>query len=321
VNNISLGIDIGGTKLALALINEDGKVINSSIVHNHIHMKEVEVVKYCHKITTQIASEINLSIDNIKAIGVGFPGYVQFKTGIILKTTNLEGYKNFPLKETFEKYFKKKVLIDNDANAQAFAEYKYGAGRGFSDMIFVTVSTGIGSGIIINNSVYRGVTGTAGEIGHMIVNIKEDTASKCKCRNNGCLMSYASGLALPHMAKKYYSSYKSDYFNEEDIKTENINGKVLKCGYEQGDELCVELVSHYADNIAVGLYNLFQIFNPPLIVLGGGLMKFGDNFLNQIKGKVKILAKDMMFDEMEIKLSELDSDAGVIGAAAIAVTI
>ncbi|MCP4176989.1 MAG: ROK family protein [bacterium] len=321
MGNISLGIDIGGTKLALALISENGKVVNSFIVYDHIHMSEIEVVEYCYNLAGKLCKDIDLSLGEIQAIGVGFPGYVQFKTGITLKTTNLEGYKNFPLKETFEKYFRRKVLVDNDANAQAFAELKYGAGRGFSDMIFVTISTGIGSGIIINNSVYRGITGTAGEIGHMIVNMKDEMESKCKCRNNGCLMSYASGLALPHMAKKYYKTFKSNFFTEEDIKSESIDGKVLKCGYEHGDELCVELISHYADNISVGLYNIFQIFNPPLIILGGGLMKFGDKFLNQIKCKVRVLAKDMMFEDMKIKLSELDSNAGVIGAAAIAKTI
>ena len=152
----------------------------------------------------QITANINRLVrengfqeSDLLGIGIGCAGHIRFRDGVIITTSNLKGYKDYPLRDAVQANFSIPVILDNDANAQAFGEFKFGAGKGFDSMVFLTISTGIGAGIIINNRLYRGTTGTAGEFGHTIVNPESDLT--CTCGNRGCLMSCACGMALPHL--------------------------------------------------------------------------------------------------------------------------
>jgi glucokinase len=207
-------------------------------------------------------------------------------------------------------------LLDNDANAQAFCEYKFGAGMGYDSMIFLTISTGIGAGIILDNKLYRGITGTAGEFGHTIVN--SDNKQICTCGNEGCLMACACGLALPYLFKKKMEQGISTSLPLPDnFDYSQVDGKMIKKGLEIDDPLSKAIVIECADYIGIGIYNIFQVFNPPLIILGGGLTSWGEFYLNRIKSKFYKLARDMIFDKIEIVESKAGRDAGLIGAAAL----
>jgi glucokinase len=285
-------------------------------VYDHVGKNEIMVVEQIISLIRQVITKNGLIESDLEGIGIGFPGHVRSKDGITLTTSNLKGFKNFPLRQTVAKNFNIPVILDNDTNAQAFCEYKFGAGRGYESLIFLTISTGIGSGIILNNKLYRGITGTAGEFGHTIVN--SDNHHICTCGNEGCLMACASGLALPNLfRKKTEQGLKTTLPLPDDFNYSKVDGKLIKKGFDLGDPISTAIVEDCADYIGIGIYNIFQVFNPPVIILGGGLMSWGDIYMNRIKRKFYELARDMIFDKIEIIESQAGSDAGLIGAAAL----
>ena len=312
MTKLSLGIDIGGTKLAVALIDEFGKVKNIKIVHDHVGRSDSELIDYIVELSNDILSEEKLSINEIFGLGLCFPGHIRYKEGITVLASNFSNFKNYPLKAKLEEKLGINVVVDNDANCQAYADHKFGAGRGFDDMVFITVSTGIGGGIIINNKLYRGMTGSAGEFGHMIIDYTG--GHDCTCNNKGCWNVCSAGVNLKLTAEKYLKKgIKSNIVANKD----DIDGAKLSQGWKDKDPLCTAIVEEYIQYIAIGLSNVFQILNPPIVVLGGGLMKIGDDFLNKIKKKFKELAGSMLIEDMVIKATKLNGNAAVIGAAAL----
>jgi glucokinase len=312
------GIDLGGTKLSAALVKLDGTLVDEMRTHDHVDKDEDGIVKIMVGLVHTLLERNKLAEDNLLGIGVVFPGHIRCRDGVCLTTSNLSaGFKKYPFRQNIQHYFQKtKVYVDNDANAQAFAEFKYGAGRGYDSMIFMTISTGIGAGIIIDGKLLRGITGTAGEVGHTIVN--PGSNRKCTCGNYGCLMTEACGLFLPDIAiDKIKSGIQSKIGITVDNAREKINGLSLEKGLNIGDELCKSLVYDSADAIGIAVYNLFQLFNPPVIVLGGGLVNLGAVYMDRISEKFNELAKDMIFDEMKIVPSETGKNAGVLGAASL----
>lgn len=307
------GVDLGGTKLAAALVDDGGTIRDKIVVTDHVTMRDQEIVLYMVRLIKTLLTRNQLQETDLQGIGVCFPGHIRYKEGITITTSNLPGFKNFPLKQAVQEHFTVKVIADNDANAQTYAEYKYGAGRGYSDMIFVTISSGIGGGIIIDHKLYHGMTGTSGEFGHIIID--PHSKIKCGCGNYGCLMGCASGLSLPQVAQKYLDRGSKTALNGAELS--KMDGKTLKIGLERRDELCQRIAAEYAEYIGIAVQNIFQIFNPPIIVLGGGLMKLGDDFFQQILATFRRLAQDMLYDPLEIVLSQLGDDAGIIGAASL----
>ena len=318
MNKILCGVDIGGTKCSIALINEKGKILDKIHTCAHIGKDEKKLVKVVVENIKEIFERNDLQESDVPGIGMCFAGHIRYRDGVIITTSNLKGFKNYPLREAVQSYFEIPVILDNDANAQAFGEYKFGAGQGFNDIIFLTISTGIGAGIIINKKLYRGITGTAGEFGHMIV--EPDSELTCTCGNRGCLMACACGLALPYLFEKKLKEGKKSKLNlSPNFVMSEINGQLLKKGLEMDDPVSKEIILDSGYYVGLGLYNIFQALNPPLIVLGGGLTNWGDIYLNKIRSTFYDLAGDMIYDPIEITVSKIIGDAGVIGAAALTI--
>lgn len=316
MNKILCGVDIGGTKCSIALIDDNGKILDKIYTGTNVIKNEKSLVKLVVENIKEIFKRNDLQESDLPGIGMGCAGHIRFRDGVIITTSNLKGFKNYPLREAVQSYFKIPVILDNDANAQAFGEYKFGAGQGFDDMIFLTISTGIGAGIIINKKLYRGITGTAGEFGHMIV--EPDSELTCTCGNRGCLMACASGMALPWLFEKKLKEGKESKLNlPTNFNMSEINGQLLKKGLEMDDPVSKEIILDSGYYVGLGIYNIFQALNPPLIVLGGGLTNWGEFYLNKIKSTFYDLARDMIFDPIEITVSKIIGDAGVIGAAAL----
>lgn len=310
------GVDLGGTKLSLGLVYPDGRILDKKTVYDHIAKNEQEVVNYIAGLVKQLIASNGLKETDLEGIGVGFPGHIRYRDGFTITTSNLRGFKNFPLRDSLSSYFQIPVILDNDANAQAYCEYRFGAGRGFADLIFLTISSGIGAGIILNGKIHRGMTGTAGEFGHTIVDPDSDYI--CTCGNRGCLMACACGLTLAQMfRKKSAEGMKSFLPLPDNFDDSQVDGKMLKQGLDSGDPVCRSIVTDCADFIGIGIYNIFQVFNPPVIILGGGLMNLGDFYFERIKKKFYELARDMIYDPIAIVRSEAEADAGMIGAAAL----
>lgn len=317
MKKILCGVDIGGTKLSSALVREDGTILD--IIYDYDHTGKTE-----EQLVEQVTGNIRLLIrkndlketDLHHGIGIGCAGHIRFRDGVIITTSNLKGFKNYPLRDALQSHFSVPVILDNDANAQAFGEFKFGAGKNYDSMVFITISSGIGAGIIIDKRLYRGLTGTAGEFGHTIVNPESDIA--CTCGNRGCLMSCACGMALPHLfEKKIKMGMSSRLELPADFNYTGVDGKLLKKGLDIDDPVSKEIVLDSGYYVGIGLYNIFQALNPPLIVLGGGLLSWGDLYLDKIRSTFYAFARDMVFDPIEITVSQTGAEAGVIGAASL----
>ena len=312
------GVDIGGTKCSIALIDEEGIILDKIYTCAHVEENEEGMVSMVAAHVKEILGRNRLKQSDLPAIGVGCAGHIRHSNGVIITTSNLEGFHNYPLRDALQSHFEIPVILDNDANAQAYGEFRFGAGRGYDDMIFVTISTGIGAGIVINGKLYRGMTGTAGEFGHTIV--EPDSELTCTCGNRGCIMACACGMALPYLfEKKLKEGMQSKLKLPPNFNISRINGQTLKKGLDMDDPVSKAVISDSAYYVGIGLYNLFQTLNPPLIVLGGGLTNWGDFYLGKIKDTFYSLARDMIFDPIEIILSDIIGDAGVIGAAALTI--
>ena len=316
MEKILCGVDLGGTKLSVGLVHQDGSILDKTTVYDHVEKNENMIVDQIIRLIRQMIAKNKLSESDLRGIGIGFAGHVRYKDGFTLTTSNLTGFKNFPFRQAVAKNFHIPVLLDNDANAQAFCEFKFGAGRGYDSLVFLTVSTGIGAGIIIDKKLYRGITGTAGEFGHTIVN--SDNNLICTCGNEGCLMACACGLALPLLYKKKTDEgYRTSLPLAADFHYSQVDGNMIREGLEVDDPLSKAIVKDCADYIGIGVYNIFQVLNPPVIILGGGLLCWGEFYLNCVISKFHELARDMIYDKIEIVKSEAGADAGLIGAAAL----
>lgn len=316
MSNILCGVDIGGTKCSIALVDTKGKILDKIYTCDHVAKDEDGRIKMIAENIQELIKRNHLAESDLLGIGMGCAGHVRFRDGVMITTSNLKGFKNFPLRDEVQSHFSIPVILDNDANAQAIGEFKFGAGRGYNDMIFLTISTGIGAGIIINKKLYRGQTGTAGEFGHTIV--EPDSELTCTCGNKGCLMAVACGMALPHLfEQKLLEGKKSILPMPPSFNISKISGQVLKQGLDMNDPVSKEVILDTGRYVGIGIYNIFQALNPPLIVLGGGLTNWGDTYIDKIKSTFFDLARDMLYDPIEICLSEIIGDAGVIGAAAL----
>jgi len=317
--NYRIGVDIGGTKLAAGIVDREGNIVGECVTYDHVNLPEEEVLNRIERNINNALIEAGISLDEVSGIGVLFPGHIRWPDGIALTTSNLPGFKNYPLREKMEARFGIPCLADNDANAQALAEYRYGAGTGLDPMVFLTVSTGIGGGIIIGGRLYRGFAGTAGEFGHMIVDVS--SGQRCTCGNYGCLMSLASGIVIPRAAERI-SKRLANEGACADLPNgchdfDSLNGAILAAGCADENALCKAVVMEYARYIGIGMYNVFQILNPKGIVLGGGLLNLPDFFFNEAMEICYRLAGNMMYDRMIIKRGLLGIKAAVIGAASL----
>jgi len=297
------GVDIGGTKLSVGLVTDEGAVVDQLTVHDHVKKAPDRIVAEIAQLVRQLLEKNALQESQLRGIGVATAGHLRFRDGTLITMSNLEGFRNYPIRDKIQAHFTVPVVVDNDANAQAFAEYRFGAGRGFPDMIFLTISTQIGAGIVLGGKLFRGMTGTAGEIGHTIVDPHSDLF--CPCGNKGCLIAVASSVNL---AKSYARLHGSP--------VAEVDGPFIKRGLDSGDPASEKLVAEYADFIGIAVYNLFQIFNPNAVVLGGGLTSWGTPFFQGIERKFKALAREMAFDPMPI-LPGTVQHSGLVGAASL----
>ncbi|MCX7027227.1 MAG: ROK family protein [Spirochaetes bacterium] len=314
-----IGVDLGGTKLAVGVVDAEGKVLGEAVTYDHRGLSEEAVMDRMERNIDAALGATKSSRAEVKGVGVLFPGHIRWPDGVTLTTSNLPGFKGFPLRERMEARLGIPCLADNDANAQALGEYRYGAGIGLDPLVFLTVSTGIGGGIVIDGKLYRGFTGSAGEFGHMIVDASGE--GRCTCGNRGCLMGVASGIVLPETAKRLADRLKREGACADLPGGCNdfagLDGATLAAGCADENELCRAVVEEYARYIGIGMYNIFQVLNPRGIVLGGGLLNLPDFFFDTAVATCYHLAGPMMYDRMEIKRGLLGGKAAILGAASL----
>jgi len=313
-DTLALGIDLGGTKILTAVASAEGKMLSRD--HSITPAKEGQeaVVKSILESVGRALDQVNIVVDDLTAIGIGAPGLSNPETGILFTSPNLPGWKDVPLRNIVEEELGKQAFLINDANAAAVGELYFGAGRGARNFIYITVSTGIGGGIIIDGKIYAGSTGTAGEVGHMVI---DDDGPLCNCGNRGCWETLASGTALArearHRIKEGAATSILEYAGG-DIK--RVNAEVIHEAAKSGDKLANELIAQLAYYLGVGLANLINIFNPEVIIIGGGLSNIGDMLLKPAFEEAGRRAFKQSYQVVRFARAELGRNSGVLGAAA-----
>ncbi len=306
----SIGIDLGGTKILTALVDKQtGEVIHSVKKKTKKDKGPKNIIK---KMIDSIDELLNETpIDDISSIGIGAAGQVDRKNGILIAAVNLDCY-DLNIREKIKKHYNLPVYLGNDVEIAAMGELKFGAAKGYKDVVCIFVGTGVGSAIIKDGKIIKGATGTAGEIGHIIVDLN---GRPCACGAHGCLEAYASRSAIEKRIegalKKGRSSVIIDYMESG----KSITSHMIHDAIEQGDELVTQCVNEAAEYLSGGIASVINLINPELIVLGGGLIEAVDYFYQQVIKKAKAKSLPVPASKIEFKKAGLGDYSGVIGAA------
>jgi len=315
-DELALGIDLGGTKILTSVVDADGKMLSRDHSVTPATRGREAVIQAVMESARQALKEAGISPSELTAVGIGAPGLSNPSTGVLYTSPNLPGWQDVPLRDIIAQELGRTAYLINDANAAAIGEFYYGAGRGAHNFIYITVSTGIGGGIIINGELYTGPTGTAGEVGHMVI---DDNGPPCSCGNRGCWETLASGRALAAEAKRLIKKGTSTTILEQAGGTiDKVNAEAVHQAALAGDKLASRLIARNAYYLGVGLANLINIFNPEVIVIGGGLASIGDMLLLPAYEEAGRRAFKQPYKAARFARAELGRNSGVIGAAAYA---
>lgn len=301
------GIDAGGTKVAYGLFDREGNLLDKYQHPTDIQADGPAFSEQLIETINKILKEHGTTLDEVYGVGICMPSYIRFESGYIHMTSAMVNIKDFAMRDYLEERLGVKVVLDNDSNAAALAEYRRGAGRGCEHMVYMAVSTGIGSGIIINGNLFRGSYGWAGESGHMLDT--PDAGIMCGCGNYGCFMSQISGRNLPKRLAIRMMEGKESLLS----RAEKLNGEALLKAYEAGDELAKEQIQHMAHHLAVCVYNVYQLLNINVFVFGGGLTNLGDVLFGRVREEFN--RYDHIKMPVEFRFAQLKTDFGIIGAA------
>ena len=311
---ISIGIDIGGTSIKGAGITKEGKVLEVfSLPVDKQDNQETTINKLIDAVNKYI-KEQGFKKEELLGIGLGVPGVMDTKAGVITYSNNLR-WNELPIVEMMEKGTGLPVKITNDANAAALGEAKFGAGRKYQNLLMVTLGTGVGGGIIIDGHIFEGNLGKGAELGHMVVVIDGE---QCSCGRKGCLEAYASATALIRDTKRAMDEHKESKCWEVANKLGKVDARVAFEADRMGDEVGHQLVENYVKYLGEGLLNYFNIFRPEALILSGGIANEGEYLLSRLRKYLE--DRNYGFQgtpKVELLVSELGYDSGKIGAGAL----
>ena len=309
-----IGIDVGGTNVKIALVDDNGKIIYSNSVPTYAKMGYEYTVNNIKQAIKDLMKETNTTPSDIEGIGFDFPGQVDCKTGVVKLAPNIPGWVNVPIAQMIEDEFHIPTRIDNDVRCAALGELKFGAGRGCENFICITVGTGIGSGIVINGKVVRGATNAAGELGH--IKLQMNGGPICGCGDTGCLEAFASGPAIVAMAQEYIKGGKSTKFREmAAAEGGEITPYMAAKAAEEGDPVAKRIFEIVGEYIGIGLTSVINLLNPERVIIGGGVAESGELLLGPIRKTIKERAMVVAGNAVEIVPAQLGNSAGVIGAS------
>jgi len=305
VTKYSVGVDLGGTKILTILWNSEKRdVVAEHRTPTGAKEGPDAVIGRIVESVRAVADKAGLTVEDVRGIGMGSPGPLNVKTGIVLCPPNLSGWINIPLRDRVRQAFGAPTFLDNDANVAGFAEWKVGAGQGCANMLYVTISTGIGGAAIIDNRLQHGETGSATEFGHVMI---DPNGPKCGCGNLGCLEALASGTAIARDANARLAL--------RDRVGRQLTAEDVFALFAEGEPEAVEVVSSAIRYLAIGLANYIHIYNPRVIVVGGGVADVGEALFAPLREQVAKLVFPHLAHSVEIVPAKLGSTAGAVGAA------
>jgi glucokinase len=311
-----LAIDLGGTKIMAALVSPRGQILAKENYPTLAKEGPQPVINRIFSAIDHLLEGENIDLSKLQGISIAAAGAIDLERGVVTSSPNLPGWHDVPLREIVSGKYKLKTFIINDASAGALGEKEFGAGKGVDNFVYLTVGTGIGGGIIINGCLYLGSCGSAGEIGHITIDVN---GPRCSCGNIGCLETLASGTAIAREAIRRISGGEKSILTEMvDSKMENVTAELVGVAVQRGDSLALEVISQTATYLGVGMVNLVNIFNPEMIVVGGGVAQMGDLLLEPARQVVKERAFKLSAQAVRIVPSQLGDEAVVLGAAIFA---
>ncbi|NCO66195.1 MAG: hypothetical protein AUK32_06505 [Candidatus Aquicultor secundus] len=309
---VAIGVDVGGTKIAVAAVDAEGRMVASSKAATPAGTSEDVVTAIKGLIAKLIESTAD--IGEVMGIGLAVAGTIDWEQGVVVQSPNLP-FANLRLKSIVESNFGLSAFMDNDGNLATLGEKYYGAGRDADNIVGLTLGTGIGAGIIIDGCLYRGATGSAAEIGHMVI---EATGPRCSCGSYGCFEEMAAGRALVRIAKERAGHTKDSLILKlAGGSIQAITGPMVTEAAQKNDPLALDIFNEVGFWLGIGINNVINIFNPELVILGGGMAEAGDLVLAPAR---KVIAERTLHpnqDVAEVVLADLGNQAGLLGAAAL----
>ncbi len=307
-------VDLGGTQIRTAVCHANGTILQRLAIKTRSQEGRAAVIARLEEsIRTVMAS---FAWSDVASIGIGAPGPLDPRRGIIFLAPNLPGWNNVPLRDIVQRTFQKPTYLGNDANVAALGEWKFGAGRGSNDMIYITVSTGIGGGIICGGQLLYGHNGLAGEVGHQTI---VENGPRCNCGNRGCLEAVASGTAISREAQALARTGHAPYLLAlAQGNSEAIDAALVSRAAMEGNRVAQRLLASAGNYLGIAITNLLHLFNPELIVLGGSVTKSGDYLWQPMWETVRERAQRPYLEDFDIVPPQLGDDVGLVGALALA---
>ena len=315
-----IGVDLGGTNIAAGIVNSEFRIVKKGSVPTNVAGRTAEeIIKDMGALCDSLVGDAGLTFDDIEYVGIASPGAVDPVRGVVNYANNLP-FSRFPIADTLKNFIPvKKVLVENDANAAAKGEAVAGAAKGVGDVVMITLGTGVGGGIIIDHKVYSGFNYAGAELGHIVI---EYNGRQCSCGRKGCWEAYSSATGLINMTKeklaeceaKGIPTLMTDFVKEEG----KVSGKTAFAAMKKGDAPAKEVVDMYIGYLGCGLSNIINIFQPEILVIGGGICNEKHYLTDPLE---KIIKEETYGNEAikptTLKIAELGNDAGIIGAAVL----
>ena len=305
-----IGIDLGGTNIAVGAVSDGGEILAKASMPTLGGRGYKKIVKDMALLCKKVTEQAGTSMADVRAIGIGSPGTIDSENGIVVFAGNLKMEK-VPVAEELRKYFDVPRHMENDANAAAYGEY-IACGHDTESFVFITLGTGVGGGIIINKQIYRGFNSAGAEIGHMTV---EMNGIECTCGKKGCFECYASVTALRRQTKEMMDAAPESAMHEWVKKAGHISGRTAFECAAAGDAAAIKVRDNYIRYIAEGIVSVVNVFQPEILVIGGGISKEGDVILKPLKEFVYKYDFNKFMPKTDIRIAKLFNDAGIVGAA------
>lgn len=313
MNKVIAGIDIGGTKIAVALEDLSGEKIAVRHLPTRVELGADAIIETIFQALAEMFEENRAELI---AVGIGCPSPLNIENGLVMSPSNLRDWDNFPIVKLFSERFKVPVVLDNDANTAAIGEYVYGAGRGYQNIVYVTVSTGIGGGIILNGEIFHGVAASAGELGHTIV---QPNGKPCQCGSIGCLETICAGVHIARRARERLAAGESSLMSEMISDINEVSSKTVLDAVRRRDKLAIEIWDETCRFLAIGIGNVITILAPEAVIIGGGVaMAAGDLLFVPLRQLLPEYVSMIPANKINILPAELGNENGVCGALVLA---
>jgi glucokinase len=303
----AVGIDVGGTKIAAGLVSPEGELL-SEVRYPTANVREELLSTIAEAIT-----EVKRGYE-VGGVCLAVPGFILARENKVLSAANLEAIEGIPLKDELGDRTGLPVTVENDANAAAWGEFRFGVGKDVDDLVFVTLGTGVGGGIISHGVLLRGARGMGGELGHITV---QPAGPRCGCGNRGCLEALASGTAIEQRAREVADERPHSALRKLATERAPLGGDVLDLA-RKGDEAAIEVLREAGTWLGIGLATYINIFDPEVIAIGGGVSEAGDLVSEPARRELQLRSHSPSRDLVEIRAASLGAEAGMVGAAALA---